>query len=208
MFNFRKYSNNVSEIVIPDNVTLTNDNFSGKFSDMKMLTSVVIPSRITNISSAYSNCTNLIQQPACSDHVVDMSNAFNGCTNLNSVITIGANVVNASYAFFNCPNIEANCYVYSPNLVNAWNLFDGATSPKKKVIWYNYQASVTSNAIKYLLGTKCSGNSCITSTPKVDRKTGMYYSDNTYAITRRVIIDGVSRSVSTNVAAEREINGD
>lgn len=210
MLNFRKYSNNVSEIVIPDNVTLANDNFSGRFSDMKMLTSVVIPNRITNISSAYSNCTNLIKQPKCSDNVIDMSNAFNGCTNLNGAIEIGANVINASRAFYNCPNIEANCYVYSQNLNNAWYLFDGASSPKKKVIWYNYKATTTKNTIHDYLGTKCQGSSCVMTPPKIDRKTGLYqgYVSNVYAVSSRIMENGVRRNVSTNVAAEREKNGD
>lgn len=210
MLNFRKYSNNVSEIVIPDNVILANDNFSGRFSDMKMLTSVVIPNRITNISSAYSNCISLVKQPKCSDNVVDMSNAFSGCVNLNGAIEIGANVINASYAFYNCPNIEANCYVYSQNLNNAQYLFDGVSSPKEKVIWYNYQATIAQNAIYEYLGRKCQGGACVIVPPKVNRKTGLYegYASNVYTISKRIMENGANRNVSTNVAAEREKNGD
>jgi hypothetical protein len=177
---------------------------------MKMLTSVVIPNRVTNISSAYSNCTNLIKQPKCGDNIIDMSNAFNGCTNLNGAIEIGTNVINASYAFYNCPNIEANCYVYSQNLNNAWNLFSGASSPKKKVIWYNYKATITQDTLHYYLGAKCQGGSCVISPPKIDRKTGLYYgaASNVYAISSRIMENGVRRNISTNVAAEREKNGD
>lgn len=203
MFNFRKYSNNVSEIVIPDNVTLANDNFSGRFSDMKMLTSVVIPNRITNISSAYSNCTSLVRQPTCSDNVVDMSDAFSGCTNLNSTIAIGANVVNMRNAFYNCPNLEANCYFFSKKVNDVHGLFDGAnTVAKKKTIYCDFKKTETYNVLQQYFGTTCYGGSCVTQTPRLDRNTGMYYSSrqNIYLVT--------ARTATNNVAAEREKNGD
>lgn len=209
MINFISYRNTATEIVIPEHVRLTNTNFSGKFQNMTKLTRVALPSRITNLFAAFYNCSNLLRQPECGEHVVDMSSAFYNCANLNGPITIGPNVVRANNAFYQCPNIAGHCYIYSDKLNTAYQLFGGVDS-KQIILWCNYQSSVTANAITDFFGRRCQGGSCVITPPKTDRKTGMLIGPtNIYAVLRRNIIwNGEQRTVSTNVATEREINGD
>jgi hypothetical protein len=56
MINFRQYPN-LTKIIIPNKITLTNNNFSNAFSTMRKLTSSSFNHpNVTNMSFAYEFC--------------------------------------------------------------------------------------------------------------------------------------------------------
>lgn len=113
-----KYTGASTDVIIPNSVTriggytspkgLLGVRFSGAFSACTGLTSVFIPSSVTDIGAwAFSGCTGLTKVviPNSVSHIGN--NAFSGCTSLasitipNSVEDIGA------YAFFGCQSLAS-----------------------------------------------------------------------------------------------------
>ena len=93
MINFRKYSN-VTEVFIPDEITLSTTNFSNMFSNMINLKKSTIPNNITDMSNTYYNCTNLTGSPACGPNVVNMANTYHNCIKLTGSPACGNKVTN------------------------------------------------------------------------------------------------------------------
>ena len=52
MINFKSYPS-MTKCIIPNSVTLTNNNFFGRFHSMNNLVSVEIPSSITNMNNTF-----------------------------------------------------------------------------------------------------------------------------------------------------------
>lgn len=124
MINFRQY-NNVTKIVIPDKIQLSDNDFSNAFNNMRNLTIVSIPNNVVNLSNTYKDCIRLTGSPVCGNNVTDMSSAYSGCNNLTGSPACGNNVTNMFIAYHNCPNLYGNGYFYSNNVADIQNCFYG-----------------------------------------------------------------------------------
>ena len=91
----------LTSVTIPSSVT----EIDGAFSGCSGLTSVNIPSSVTDISGAFSGCTGLTSVTIPSS-VTDISGAFSGCTGLTSV-TIPSSVTDISEAFSCCTGLSS-----------------------------------------------------------------------------------------------------
>ena len=111
MMNFRQY-NNCTKIVIPGNVRLSTNDFSGAFTSMQNLQYLDIDKSVEEKINIISNgrdgicyrCSKLIKTAVCGNNVIDMSNAYNTCTNLTTAVC-GSNVTNMSNAYNTCTNL-------------------------------------------------------------------------------------------------------
>ena len=108
MINFKQYTN-LTDVVIPDAVQITNADFTNAFNNMQTLQYVRLPNRITNMYQIFNNCQNIIgQSPVCNNQVTNMSNAYQYCRNLIGSPVCGENVVNMSNAYRYCNNITGS----------------------------------------------------------------------------------------------------
>ena len=99
MMIFKQY-NNVTKIVIPNGVQLTNNNFYNVFNNMRILQNVTLPNNVTNLAAGFVNCRNLTGKPWCGEKVTNMSFTYSGCYNLTGSPACGENVINM-YATYN-----------------------------------------------------------------------------------------------------------
>lgn len=95
MIDFRGYSN-ATEIIIPDEITLSTTDFNWMFSYMDNLKIVKIPNNITNMHSTFFYCNNLTSSPVCGDNVTDMRDAYTYCIKLMGSPACGPNVIDMS----------------------------------------------------------------------------------------------------------------
>ena len=93
MINFRGYSN-ATEIIIPDEITLSTTNFGSMFMHMYNLKTVKIPNNITDIGYTFFYCSNLTSPPVCGNNVTNMYSTYSYCTNLTGSPACGPNVTN------------------------------------------------------------------------------------------------------------------
>ena len=113
----------LTSVNIPSSVT----DISGAFSGCTGLTSVTIPSSVTDISGAFSGCTGLTSVTIPSS-VTDISEAFSCCTGLSSV-TIPSSVTDIRAAFSGCTGLSS-VYVSWQSPISAKNTFDGVDKGK------------------------------------------------------------------------------
>ena len=217
MMNFKAY-NNVTKIVIPDNVQLSNNSFYNKFSGMKNLQSVSLPNsvnflantfssclslnmspwcgnNVTNMMNAYDSCYNLTGSPVCGNNVTDMSSTYAKCSNLTGSPICGDNVTNMLSAYKNCYNLASNAYFYSNQITNVMNCFYGW--PNTKYLNLYIPVNSTSLTTALISNTYSMVGAEITWTDDVATN-GCYYN-----IQYNIYIYPVE-----NVAAARTANGD
>lgn len=72
---------------------------------------------VTNMLSAYQNCTNLTGSPVCGDNVIDMQNAYADCHNITGRPVCGNNVITMRDTYTNCWNLTGKP-VCGPNVTN------------------------------------------------------------------------------------------
>ena len=137
--NFKAY-NNVTKIVIPDKVQLSNNSFYNKFSYMENLQSVSLPNSVTSLSSTFEYCSSLNMSPWCGNNVTNMSLAYTDCLSLIGSPICGEKVTNMSDAYSNCTNLTGfpvcgenvtsmyvtyyNCFMTSTNRLVLRNKLD------------------------------------------------------------------------------------
>ena len=108
MINFKQFTN-LTDVVIPNAVQLTNADFSSAFNNMQSLQYVSLPNRATNMYRVFNNCQNLIgESPICSNQVTNMSNAYRYCSNLKGSPVCGENVTNMSSTYNMCVNLTGS----------------------------------------------------------------------------------------------------
>ena len=94
MINFKKY-NNVTDIIIGNEITLSTNDFSNMFGGMPNLTRLELPhSGIVNIDAMCAECTNLTTA-VCGDNVTNMYRTYRNCKNLKTAVC-GPNVTDFS----------------------------------------------------------------------------------------------------------------
>lgn len=82
MFNFRRCKN-ATKISIGDKVTISNNDFSNKFNNLRNLINCSMPyENVTSMASTYSYCYNLTGSPICGNNVINMGWAYRSCYNL------------------------------------------------------------------------------------------------------------------------------
>ena len=126
MINFRRY-NNVTKIVIPDKMRLSNNNFSNAFNNMRNLISVNIPSNVENLSNTYINCINLTDSPVCGDKVINMASAYSGCSNLTGSPVCGEKVTDMFRAYSDCSNLTGSP-VCGNNVKSMFHVYSGCSN--------------------------------------------------------------------------------
>ena len=105
----------------------------GDFSDY------VIPESVTNMSSAFKNCTLLTTAPVIPNGVTNMENTFNGCASLTTAPVIPNSVTNISYTFASCTSLKTyvggagsngdfSGYIIPSGVTNMRNTFYGCKS--------------------------------------------------------------------------------
>ena len=105
MIDFRQYSN-LTKVVIPNNVQLSNTRFDSTFMNMKNLQTVEIPyEKITSMFRTFEKCTNLTSSPVCGPNVTEMRNAYYQCANLTGSPVCGDNVRSMRNAYLGCLNL-------------------------------------------------------------------------------------------------------
>ena len=105
MFSFRQYPN-ITKIVIPNNIQLSTRDFSGAFANMNSLTNVVFEHpNVTNMYSAYKNCTRLNCAPSIGPNVTDMSSMYEWCYYMKHAPSCPDSVINMSRSYCDCHNI-------------------------------------------------------------------------------------------------------
>ncbi len=82
---------------------------------------------VLNLTSTFSECTNLVTAPKIPSNVKHMTGTFSGCSNLVTAPIIPDSVTYLDYTFYNCTSLTT-----VPNIPNsAFNMnsaFDGCTS--------------------------------------------------------------------------------
>lgn len=107
MMNFKQY-NNVTKIIIPNGVRLSNSVFSRTFENMRNLKKSHIPNTVTSMSETYKGCYSLTGPSVCSDNVTNMSMAYQECYNLTGAPVCGKRVTNMSRTYYWCGNITGS----------------------------------------------------------------------------------------------------
>ena len=126
MMNFKAY-NNITKIVIPDNVQLSNNYFYNKFSEMKNLQSVSLPNSVNSLNSTFQNCLSLNMSPWCGNNVTDMRNAYYNCSNLTGSPICGPNVMKMQWAYYNCANLTGNP-VCGENVTSMYSTYENCVN--------------------------------------------------------------------------------
>ena len=76
MMNIRQYTN-ITEIVIPNRIKLSNNSFLDAFRNMQnLVTSEFNHPNVTSIAQAYHSCYNLTGSPVCGNNVTSMSGTY------------------------------------------------------------------------------------------------------------------------------------
>lgn len=70
-----------------------------------LMTSPVIPNGITNLTTTFCDCSNLITAPSMPSSVVNMFGTFYNCRSLTTVPMIPSNVTNMTSTFYGCANL-------------------------------------------------------------------------------------------------------
>ena len=126
MMNFKKY-NNVTKIVVPGGVRLSNTSFSNAFNNMRALQSFNLPNNVTNLSKSFYQCVNLSCNTWCGDNVVNFFQAYYACRNLTGSPVCGNNVVHMGYAYEGCCNLTGSP-VFGENVINAYFAYSGCSN--------------------------------------------------------------------------------
>ena len=127
MINFRKYPN-MTRAVIPSNITLSTNNFSNAFNNMRnLVTSEFNHPNVNNMSFTYYNCSNLTGNPVCGNKVTDMYMTYFNCTNLTGSPICGNNVTNMFSTYKNCHNLIGSP-VCGNNVTSMYGTYYGCTN--------------------------------------------------------------------------------
>ena len=162
MMNFKAY-NNVTKIVIPNNVQLSYNSFYNQFSWMKKLQSVSLPNsvnslghtfenclslnmspwcgeNVTNMAYTYCNCYNLTGSPVCGNNVTDMTSTYYNCCNLTGSPVCSNNVIDMSEAYRNCYNLTGSP-VCGNNVTNMYGAYYGCSNLTSNGYFYSNNIS-------------------------------------------------------------------
>lgn len=140
------------------------------------ITSVAIPSGVTNMSYCFCDCTSLTTPPTIPSSVTDMYSCFADCTSMVIAPAIPSSVTDMRYCFSNCtslttapviPNSVAylnSCFVFCTSLVNAPAIpssvisvaycFGGCVSLAGNIVVSNNPSTNSSYYEKVFSGTK------------------------------------------------------
>lgn len=102
---------------IPNNV----QNITSAFSQCTNLinaNSLVISNKITSLANTFAGCTNLTNPPIIPNSVTNLSHTFDSCLRLVNAPTIPDSVVNLDYTFSDCMDLDIQT-VHIPNGVTA-----------------------------------------------------------------------------------------
>ena len=122
------FTNFVTNDIQNDDSTFTRTMITGKEGPTKIdfrntagLTKINrIGPTITNMTNAFSECSNLTGSPVCGDNVIDMTQAYDNCYSLTGSPVCGDNVVNMYSTYNNCCNLTGSP-VCRPSVTNfAW----------------------------------------------------------------------------------------
>jgi hypothetical protein len=83
-----------------------------------------IANHVTNMHSAFNNCTNLKGQPICGPNVTSMFSTYCNCKNLTGNPVCGNNVTNMYYTYYNCYNLTGSP-VCGPNVTTMSSTYTG-----------------------------------------------------------------------------------
>ena len=124
MLNFTDYPN-MTKAYIPENVLVTNNDFSNRYKNMQNLINGNTPPCVRNMYYTYLNCTNLTGSPVCGDNVTNMGSTYHSCTNLTGSPVCGPNVTDMNGTYLYCTNLHGNMYMYSSHVSNVAGCFGG-----------------------------------------------------------------------------------
>ena len=127
MINFRKHPS-MTEVVIPNGITLINNKFNAQFYNMQNLViSEFNHPDVTGMFRTYQNCRNLTGAPACGENVTNMVQTYQNCTNLTGAPVCGENVTSISYAYYNCRNLTG-APACGKSVVNMSDAYEGCSN--------------------------------------------------------------------------------
>lgn len=139
----------LKSVTFEDGVTFQNNDAKNVFQNNYLLTYVnAIPNGVTNISSAFYNCTSLETMPILPDSIVNMqytffecdalkkiselpenvtllNYTFKGCNSLEEMSDIPLKVTNMNATFRDCQKLKGTLIINSSNVVNLANAFEG-----------------------------------------------------------------------------------
>ncbi len=123
---------------------------SGLFHGCESLqTGAVLPNSVTNASYIYWHCTNITNIPNLPNNITDLSGGFTLCNKLVTAPIIPASVSGSIYStvytgglFQDCTNLTGNIYIYSNQITNAYNCFNGTSLTKNVYIPFKYANNV------------------------------------------------------------------
>ncbi|MBR2240035.1 MAG: leucine-rich repeat protein [Bacilli bacterium] len=136
----------VSIPTTPPNIANTVKNLSFTFGSCTNLTDMPNLTNCTNLtimSSAFYNCTNLVNITTIPNSVTDMYGTFANCISLTSVPVIPENVGRIDDLFRNCTSLTGNIYIRSDKANMMYDrAFTGTSLQKNVYIPYTYNNGV------------------------------------------------------------------
>src|SRR5574344_1182192 len=144
--NSTKYVN-LSDTVIPSSVTNMTSAFYGCTS---LVTAPAIPSSVTYMYYTFYGCTSLVTAPAIPSSVTNMSIAFYGCTSLVTAPAIPSSVTDMSYTFYGCKSLTSVYKMKAYPAITGTNCFTNDSSVRIFVPEDNYYEWI-SNAATWML---------------------------------------------------------
>lgn len=192
MINFKQYPN-MTKCIIPNNVVLSDTDFSTKFFNFVQLQEFSLPNSVTNMSKICAWCTNLTTA-VCGDKVTDMTYTYLNCYNLTTAV-FGQKVINIYGTYENAVNIQGNTYLYSPNINAISHCFNGRYTNNMLNIYVPTNSTTLTTIHQYTNEVSIVGAN-ITWTNNISND---YFYNTQY----NIYIYPVE-----NVAAAREANGD
>ena len=120
------YTNIENMPIIPDGVT----NMTSCFYECRnLIETSIIPGSVQTMDYCFNNCTSLVKTPQISYGVINLNNTFNGCSKLVNVIKLPDSIKYMEATFRNCILLE-NMTELPSNVENLSSTFDGCTSLK------------------------------------------------------------------------------
>lgn len=150
------YENKYITSIDLSNTPWYNNDMSSAFSNCTNLTTVSgINDAVTNMDSTFSYCTSLTNVAILPTSVTNLAGTFNNCTSLTDAPTIPSSVTNMHSTFYGCTSLTGSVVINS-SIVNDVSLCFGNTTLTKYVyIPYNSTTYNTFTAEGYdEVGTK------------------------------------------------------
>ena len=132
------YENKYITSIDLSNTPWYNNDMSSAFSNCTNLTTVSgINDAVTNMDDTFRYCTSLTNVATLPTSVTNLAGTFYNCTSLTNVVALPTSVTDLDFTFYNCTSLTGNIVINSSVVTNAKLCFGNTTLPKYVYIPYN-----------------------------------------------------------------------